>query len=72
MAATVINFSLRNCLNKYQYYAHFSKILMCAKEYFRDVRPVDTIMAIDRFVNPEWLVEYEADAIIANWDGMNN
>lgn len=37
------------------------------KEYFRDVRPVDTIMAIDRFVNPEWLVEYEAEAIIAGW-----
>lgn len=36
-------------------------------EYFRDVRPVDTIMAVDRFVNPEWLVELEADAIIANW-----
>jgi len=35
------------------------------KEYFRDVRPVDTIMAIDRFVNPEWLIEIEADAIIA-------
>lgn len=37
------------------------------KEYFLDIRPVDTIMAIDRFVNPEWLVEYEADAIIENW-----
>lgn len=37
------------------------------KEYFRDVRPVDTIMAVDRFVNPEWLVELEADAIISNW-----
>ncbi len=41
------------------------------KEYFRDVRPVDTIMAIDRFINPEWLVEYEADAIIADWDGTS-
>jgi enamine deaminase RidA (YjgF/YER057c/UK114 family) len=39
------------------------------KEYFRDVRPVDTIMAIDRFVNPEWLVEIEADAIVAGWEG---
>jgi enamine deaminase RidA (YjgF/YER057c/UK114 family) len=39
------------------------------KEYFRDVRPVDTITAIDRFVNPEWLIEIEADAVIANWDG---
>lgn len=39
------------------------------KDYFRDVRPVDTIMAVDRFVNPEWLVELEADAIIADWQG---
>ena len=38
------------------------------KEYFKDIRPVDTIMAIDRFVNPEWLVELEADAIIAAAD----
>ncbi|MEL6960397.1 MAG: RidA family protein [Pseudomonadota bacterium] len=37
------------------------------KEYFRDIRPVDTIMAIDRFVNPEWLVEIEADAVIDGW-----
>jgi len=39
------------------------------KEYFRDARPVDTIMAIDRFVNPEWLIEIEADAIVAGWQG---
>ncbi|HUS97877.1 MAG TPA: RidA family protein, partial [Hyphomicrobiaceae bacterium] len=39
------------------------------KDYFKDVRPVDTIMAIERFVNPEWLVEFEADAIISNWGG---
>ena len=39
------------------------------KEYFRDIRPVDTIMAVDRFVNPEWLVELEADAVIAGWQG---
>ncbi|MFD3191762.1 RidA family protein [Sedimentitalea sp. HM32M-2] len=36
------------------------------KEYFREVRPVDTIMAVDRFVNPEWLVELEADAVISD------
>lgn len=39
------------------------------KEYFRDIRPVDTIMSVDAFVNPEWLVELEADAIISNWNG---
>lgn len=37
------------------------------KEYFRDIRPVDTIMAINRFVNPEWLVELEVDAVISGW-----
>lgn len=37
------------------------------KEYFRDIRPVDTIMAVTRFVNPEWLVELEVDAVIAGW-----
>lgn len=39
------------------------------KEYFRDIRPVDTIMAVTRFVNPEWLVELEVDAVIADWPG---
>jgi enamine deaminase RidA (YjgF/YER057c/UK114 family) len=39
------------------------------KTYFRDIRPVDTIMAVTRFVNPEWLVELEVDAVIGNWRG---
>ena len=34
------------------------------KLYCRESRPVDTIMAINRFVNPEWLVEIEVDAIV--------
>ena len=34
-------------------------------KYFRDVKPVDTIVQVTRFVNPQWLVEFEADAIIA-------
>jgi len=37
------------------------------KDYFADVRPVDTIMAVEHFVNPEWLIEIEADAVIAGW-----
>ena len=35
------------------------------KAFCRDARPVDTIMAIERFVNPEWLVEIEVDAVVA-------
>ena len=33
-------------------------------EYFRDIKPVDTIMQVTRFVNPQWLVEFEADAVV--------
>lgn len=34
------------------------------KKYCVDARPVDTIMAVTRFVNPEWLVEIEVDAVV--------
>ncbi len=36
------------------------------KAFCRDVRPVDTIMAVSRFVNPEWLVEIEVNAVVAD------
>lgn len=36
------------------------------KVYFRDIRPVDTIMAVSGFVNPEWLIEIEVDAVVAD------
>ena len=35
-------------------------------EYFRDIRPVDTVMEVSRFINPEWLIEIEVDAIVAD------
>ena len=33
-------------------------------EVFRDIRPVNTVMQVTRFVDPEWLVEIEVDAVI--------
>jgi enamine deaminase RidA (YjgF/YER057c/UK114 family) len=33
-------------------------------ELFREIRPVNTIMQISRFIDPEWLVEIEADAVL--------
>lgn len=33
-------------------------------EFFRDVRPVNTIMQVSRFIDPDWLVEIEADAVV--------
>ena len=33
-------------------------------EFFRDIRPANTIMEVSRFIDPEWLVEFEADAVL--------
>ena len=33
-------------------------------EYFKKIRPASTIIQISRFVNPDWLVEIEVDAVI--------
>jgi len=33
-------------------------------EFFRDVRPVNTIVQVSRFIDPEWLVETEVDAVV--------
>ncbi len=33
-------------------------------EFFRDIRPVNTIMQVSRFIDPDWLLEIEADAFI--------
>ena len=33
-------------------------------EFFRDARPANTVVQVVRFIDPEWLVEVEADAVI--------
>lgn len=33
-------------------------------EFFREIRPVNTIMQVSRFIDPDWLVEIEADAVV--------
>jgi enamine deaminase RidA (YjgF/YER057c/UK114 family) len=33
-------------------------------EFFREIRPVNTIMQVTRFIDPDWLVEIEADAVV--------
>lgn len=35
-------------------------------EFFGKVRPANTIMQVSRFIDPDWLVELEADAVIDN------
>ena len=45
--------------------SHFEAAAAVRKEYVGQVRPVDTIVEVSRFVNPDWLIEVEADAIVA-------
>jgi len=33
-------------------------------EFFGSIRPANTIMQVSRFVDPDWLVEFEADAVV--------
>src|ERR1044071_1372608 len=38
-------------------------------EFFRDVRPANTVMQVSRFIDPAWLVEVEAAAVVG-WLGF--
>jgi enamine deaminase RidA (YjgF/YER057c/UK114 family) len=33
-------------------------------EYFGAIRPANTIMQVKRFIDPDWLIEFEADAVV--------
>jgi enamine deaminase RidA (YjgF/YER057c/UK114 family) len=33
-------------------------------ELFADVRPVTTVMQVSAFVDPQWLIEIEVDAVV--------
>jgi enamine deaminase RidA (YjgF/YER057c/UK114 family) len=33
-------------------------------EFFGEIRPANTMMQVTRFIDPDWLVEFEADAVI--------
>ena len=33
-------------------------------EFFRDIRPANTVMQVSRFIDADWLLEIEADAVI--------
>jgi enamine deaminase RidA (YjgF/YER057c/UK114 family) len=37
-------------------------------EFFREIRPANTIVQVSRFIDPEWLLEIEADAVVDDDD----
>jgi enamine deaminase RidA (YjgF/YER057c/UK114 family) len=40
-------------------------VAMVHGEFFKDIRPANTVMQVSRFIDPDWLVEIEADAVTA-------
>ena len=42
----------------------WEKVAKIRSEYFNEIRPVDTVMQVSKFINPEWLIEIEVDAIV--------
>lgn len=44
---------------------NWKEVAAIRAEYFKDILPVDTVVEVSKFINPEWLIEIEVDAIIA-------
>jgi enamine deaminase RidA (YjgF/YER057c/UK114 family) len=43
---------------------HFEDVARAHGEVFRDIRPANAYIVVTGFVDPRWLVEIEADAIL--------
>lgn len=33
-------------------------------EYFKDIRPVSTVLEVSGFIDKDWLIEFEVDAVV--------
>jgi enamine deaminase RidA (YjgF/YER057c/UK114 family) len=44
--------------------AHWPDAARAHGEVFGEIRPASTVVAVSRFIDPEWLVEIEASAVV--------
>jgi enamine deaminase RidA (YjgF/YER057c/UK114 family) len=42
----------------------WDEIAKVRAEYFKDIKPVDTVLQVSRFINADWLIEVEVDAVV--------
>lgn len=42
----------------------WEKIALVHGEFFKETKPANTVMQVVRFIDPQWLVEIEADAVV--------
>ena len=47
--------------------AHWEAVGKVHGEVFGDIRPAASILEVSRFIDPDWLVEIEADAVFVRW-----
>jgi enamine deaminase RidA (YjgF/YER057c/UK114 family) len=49
--------------------AHWEAVGRVHGEFFGDIRPASTMLEVSRFIDPDWLVEIEADAAVPDPSG---
>ena len=51
----------RTMLTRIEDWQHVAKV---RGEYFRDIRPADTVVQVSGFIDKDWLIEIEVDAVL--------
>ena len=45
--------------------AHWEAVGKVHGDFFGEIRPASSMLEVSRFINPDWLVEIEADAVVS-------